>query len=452
MLRASSSSIGGGSGTRQEIAAACLQMSIALMALVSLNPYFIWEHQRTFYAAATALIILSAIGARVWVWSRERWFLAMAFSLFLIYLSLLPKTDGGTTKWFFLIPFTVAVVFINRDNLQAAFERFHWIFAVSLVPGAVCWLWLVAGLPLEFTFVTVPDSIAQRETTPYFVRLGTVFLPTNGMLLPHGGTVFRLCGIYDEPGTVGTIAALCLAASRFRLGNFRGVACYVAGLMSFSVAFAVMTTIGLLLTAVYSRRLRLLPLALISTVVASVPVLGLNFDIKDPDRHTSISVILPPTQLRSPSAKPTPSGAVPFGLWDNVHLRNPSVFDNRIQPDMRRLLGKYVSSDARTLWFGLASNASNVYAGQSASWTQILTNYGLFGFIWLLGLFATPIVMLWRRREFRDAVLLFSLLFLMSFYQRPIIWLPAQLLIFFGGLYYVDSRERRATSSHLGAA
>jgi hypothetical protein len=264
-----------------------------------------------------------------------------------------------------------------------------------------------------------------------------VFLPYNGMLLPNGGTIFRLCGIHDEPGTVGTISALCLAASRFRISNFRGAVCLVAGLMSLSIAFAVIAAIGFVATAVSSKRLGLLVPAVIATLVGCVPLLGLQFDIKDIQRRTTISIVLPPTQISSAAAT-TPGRGQPFGLWDGVRLRQSPTFNNRIESNMHALLKQYLESGAATLAFGIASNASNVHAGHSAHWTQVLTNYGAVGFAWLFVLFAAPLVLIWRRGHWTDATFIFVLLFLMSFYQRPVIWLPAQMLLYFAGLYYRD--------------
>jgi hypothetical protein len=43
-------------------------------------------------------------------------------------------------------------------------------------------------------------------------------------------------------------------------------------------------------------------------------------------------------------------------------------------------------------------------------------------------------VWLWRRQQLDFLAAMFCLLFLMSFYQRPVIWLPVPLLIYLAGL------------------
>ena len=411
-----------------------LQVGIALMAMVSLHPYFLWEHQKAAYAAAT--LILMASGAccfpalRI---TRERMLLTLAMLLFLIYLSLLPKVQGGVTRWFFLIPFVLVLLHLPPHDLQGAFGKFYSLFAVSLLPGMVVWTWLVLGLPLQVEWIFPPSDIVQREPTPYFMAPGVVFLPANAMLLPNGGTIFRLCAVYDEPGTVGTIAALCLAASRFRLSDPRGAISFLAGLMSFSIAFAVLVVVGLVASAAASRRPSLVVFATFGLLAGLVPAIGLDLKVDNPRRSTSLTMKLTPNHPYFKEEKRA-DFRERVELFEHAQIRQTQALDNRALPSMRRLFAEYASSGPGVLLFGIASNASNVHAGDSSSWLQILINYGLVGFAWLFVLFAAPMVWLWRKRRLDLAAGIFCLLFLMSFYQRPVIWLPAQMLIYFAGL------------------
>lgn len=417
-----------------------LCISLAAMAFVSLNPYFMWAHQKIYYAAATGLLVLSLPFCRhLLSFSRERIGLMLGFALFLVYLSLLPKTGGGVTRWFLLIPFTVCLLALHTAELKKAFGMLYWLFAVSLIPGMLLWLWTAAGLPVEFAWMTPPTETVQRGVTEYFMIPGAVVLPSNAQMLPHGGIIFRLCGIYDEPGTVGTVAALFLAATRFRLRDPRGAIAFTAGLMSFSVAFSILVGIGMLATAAMQRKWVLLPAALIAASVGGVAsgLIPMSYEVT---KKPAISVIDNQAGGSAPVVK-SGSDLDQYGLQNEARLRFSRVFNNRAQPKMRELFNTYRQSPAGTLLFGVASDASN-QTGGSAIWYMILTNFGAVGFLWLFLLFFTPLLLLWRSGGLTPAVILFTLLFLMSFYQRPVIWLPAQIMIYIAGVFCFRSSPR----------
>ena len=424
----------------QRLALFGLQSGVALMAFVSLHPYFLWVHQKPAYAAASLLLFASAIGCfGLLRFTRERLLFSLAMVLFLVYLSLLPKVHGGVTRWFFLIPFAIALLHMRRVDLQAAFDKFYWLFALSLLPGMLVWVWLVLGLQLQVEWVFPPGDIVQREPTPYFMVPGVVFLPANAMLLPNGGTIFRLCAVYDEPGTVGTIAALCLAATRFRL-DWRGAIAFMAGLMAFSIAYAVLMVVGMIAAAALSRRYSLILFASISALAGLVPAVGLDLKVDNPRRSTSVKMKLTPNHPYYQEDK-RHDFRERVELFEHAQIRQTQALDNRALPSMRRLFSEYLNSGPTVLVFGIASNASNVHAGDSSSWLQILINYGAVGFVWLFLLFAAPIAWLWRTGRLSAGAAVFCLVFLLSFYQRPVIWLPAQMLIYVAALFGRESRR-----------
>ncbi|MFO0441930.1 MAG: hypothetical protein ACK5ZW_15140, partial [Betaproteobacteria bacterium] len=356
----------------------------------------------------------------------------------------------GYTRWFLLIPFTISLLALRRTELEKAIGIFYWIFSLSLVPGMILWIWTVAGLQVEFTWMTPPSKIVQRGVIEYFMVPGAVVLPSNAQMLPHGGVIFRLCGIYDEPGTVGTIAALLLSANRFRLRDPRSSIVFVAGLMSFSIAFAILTSIGITATAIIHRRWKMLPAALLVAAMGGVVsgLIPLNYKV---DRQPAITVIDNQNGGLVPEIR-SGDNLWYYGLDEKTRLRFSSalsVFDNRAQPKMRALLNSYLESPVTTLMFGIASDASNQTDGSSV-WYMILTNYGAVGFAWLFFLFLAPVVMFWRTIGFFPAVFVFCALFLMSFYQRPVIWMPAQLLIYIAGIFCYLQITKPATLSSSG--
>jgi hypothetical protein len=339
---------------------------------------------------------------------------------------------------------------LGRVQLGRVFEAFTWMFALSLVPGMLVWLWIAAGFPIELRFTAPPGDIVQRGLTEYLELPGAVFLLSNGIVLPHGGVLFRLCGMYDEPGTVGTISALCLAASGFRLRTIPSAICLIAGVMSFSIAFALLTAVGLIGMAVMQRRAWLLVGLPASIIAAALPLSGVKFEETKPSR---ITIVVPAdigsTPLSAPQAPAAvldlkPGTRAQFAPAPQWGLRNAPGIDSREQPRMRKLFETYTGSSIGTLLFGIASDASIIHGWGSSVWYRIFTDFGAVGFAWLFALFAWPLWRLWRERQLEAPIVIFCALFLMSFYQRPIIWLPAQLLIYFARLYMKPTSEEKA--------
>src|SRR5262249_28416206 len=83
-----------------------LLLGIALMGMISLYPYFIWNSQKLCYTLVSVLLLVSAAGCnRLLRPLQIQPALCGAFVLFLIYLSLLPKVNGAPTRWYLEIPF-----------------------------------------------------------------------------------------------------------------------------------------------------------------------------------------------------------------------------------------------------------------------------------------------------------------------------------------------------------
>ena len=194
---------------------------------------------------------------------------------------------------------------------------------------------------------------------------------------------------------------------------------------------------------------------LLSVVVGLIPLSGFKFDDANRSNVTLVMPTAPPasrphapyippveinprllTDDKAPGAR---EEFVPDPQWG---LRNAPGFDSRVQPRMRKLFDDYRSSSATALLFGIASDASVVLGWGSSVWYRILTDFGIVGFIWGVGLFFTPLLQLWREKRFDVPVMIFCGLFLMSFYQRPIIWLSAPLLIYFAGIYAMKEPAR----------
>lgn len=360
----------------------------------------------------------------------------LCLAAFATYISVQKTVDGGHSMWIFIIPTLVALSAARTAEKALALRRFEALFLVSFVPGVIYLTLMVLGVPLTFSVIQPQNAAYAAHGVRMLELPGAVFFEGNSQSLPWGGVVSRLCGMFDEPGMVGTIAALLLAARGYQVKGMREVALYAVGLLSFSLAFIVLFLLGVAVRLIVRRDWKT-ALCGVPVVLSGMFVLGA---IELP-RSEVVDIQVEIAEVAEDDAGgSTESGraAEPLRL-DGTRVRQLDQINNRSQPGMDRLFRTYLQSDWTTRVFGIASNASGVYGGPSSIWTRVLTNHGILGFLLLCG----PLVGYgWTgvlRASDRFVMALFLASYGLSFYQRPLIWVPYSLVIFFGALAALDS-------------
>jgi hypothetical protein len=288
---------------------------------------------------------------------------------------------------------------------------------------------MILGVPLTFTTRPALNPTFAAAGVRILQGPGAVFIESNSQALPWGGVISRLCGVYDEPGMVGTIAALMLAVRGFDIRGWRAIVLWLGGVFSLSLAFVVLTLAGLTARTWLAREWR--------PIWFAVPALAAGLLATGVWRPPAPAA--PPTQI---TIRTSATAVVPANV--NREVRQTAIVNNRSLPQMRVLVASYEHSDWKTWIFGIASDASVVHGGVSTVWTRILTDYGLLGFVLLIAAFAGYGLSTLTRAHSISVTLLFFGCYWLSFYQRPVIWMPYGLLLYFGALAIL---ERRSTDS-----
>ena len=429
---------------------ALLAPLFALCAWVTLNPYFLWNSLRHMAIAGMLSGCLAIAAFLLGDRPRRRELPGfILICLFVLYISMLPKLDGSTTRWYFVLPTIFALAMFSDQRRGKVLQWFGWIFAVSLIPGIVVSLSKIADLPIQMDRLPLLNPTMAEAGGFYLHAPGALLLSGNHVSLPWGGELYRLCAMYDEPGMVGTVSAFLLAGNRFRLKPLPFFIVFVGGVLSFSLAFIVMATIGFLFRLVQARSpLTLLPLAILG--LFGLLVLGL-IKPDGPDQqqtapapartHAQAQSISRPQALVVPADNETTSAtstgaavsAAPVVVQPpepDQQLRQTEYINNRSLPEMDKLFARYLNADTRTLLFGMGADSSVVHGGVSQVVTRILTDFGLIG----AALFALAMISLTlaitHNAKRRLWVLLFFGLFALSIYQRPIVWMPYAFTMF----------------------
>lgn len=358
---------------------------LAFLCFLSLNPFLIW----TFSIEIRAVALLLLLGM-----------LAIKYRFSVVNIFAGALLSCCTFAYFYLLGnsflgclYSAAFIFllIQYDSyvVGSAFKLFKWMFVFSLIPGGVLWCYHhFTGDYQAFSMGSIEPLMSDVKSDKN--QLYTVY-PLS-IVLDHMlvGSGYRLFGVYDEPGVVGTFSALFLVAEKLNLKKLENVLLLFFGFLSFSLAFYILIAISFSMYA-FKKPLFLL-CALI--LLCMIPFFSR------------------------------------FELFEQRVLNRFEVTadgisgDNRSSASLDSEFNKWMSSSASYLMFG---QENYVQTGDS-SWKQIPLRVGLFGTLILFVIFG--VVFLVHMKVFDFYGFVFLLIFLLSIYQRPNVITPAYLVIF----------------------
>lgn len=270
------------------------------------------------------------------------------------------------------------------------------IFAIVLVPGLVIYF---LRFHFDFPFKEI-DAINPLKTYNYLTFAGSIFPNTSSLLS------LRFHGVYDEPGALGTYAALILGIDRFR-NKIPCIIILFSGIISFSLAFYVLA----LFNAIFIFKNKFIWIVFI---IAALLIGASNEDFK--------------TMILSRIA------------FTEEGLSG----DNRDNVQFKQEFDKFISiGNSISLILGNGSSASHYAGGAGGSSLRMLIyDYGILGF--LLSLCVYFIIFLKHRTTSNFMVMI---AFFLSMYQRPGIYVWGFLLIFYIGSAFDKDHARHTYGS-----
>lgn len=414
---------------------------LAASGILSLNPYLFWYTANHLIVAAIATACCGAFlivtGRGVFPKGAELIGVA-ALTVFVVYITALPKMDGGHIKWVFVLPTLWTLAIMPIEMRVTTLRLFASLFAITLIPSMLLSLYLISGVPITVDSLPLANEEMRNAglNQRYFFLPGALLMEGNRIVLPWGGVLSRICGMYEDAGTVGTVGGLLLAAFRFNLRDWRAAAFYCAGLLSFSLAFVVIAAFGFIATAILTKRASAAMAAIPALLVGAI-ALG-AIDIAAPAEtkaHVSFrpysegQALTQATEIDQEAARA--EADLPL-LQGKRALRSPG-WNSRFNPSMLALIEQYKSGGVSDWLLGLGSDASVVKGSVASVWSRIYTDYGLIGLFLLGSGLSLAAFGSLRNAAYSLPSGLFLLLFFLSIYQRPVVWMPYALLLLFCG-------------------
>ena len=307
--------------------------------------------------------------------------------------------------------------FILQDNftLASVFKITKKIFAISLIPALFVFLLYQVGIDLP-SITLAADSGKDATGQSYELYMGFAVMLRNA-----GGLLNRLCGMYREPGFVGTVGVFYLLGDKFNLRKWENLVILISCVCTFSLAFFVLLLLGVVLKAVFnmqSKRNFVLSLTAIVLVVAGYFVfMSLPLDPNTMWGELQARLVI------------TEEGLAGDNRFGGSSEYAQSAFDEFSKSDLSVQLFGY-GKDTRVIPGTTVNIWQNVH-----SYKEFVFNFGYIGLILLAAIFVLGVFVKYKgvSKSAKGRIIALLFVFVISIYQRFGVDTFCYFCVLFGG-------------------
>lgn len=378
----------------------------AMTAFMAMNPYFMWDTlengcalflYRIFQVTIALGFVFAVISGRVRFYKKY-----FPYVFLLGFYFLYTNKTGLSSSSGLLIKLLIilSIVLLDDKLKRSILTKFTIIFAISLIPAIFYQIMEICNVKIPYSKLSPSQGAKLDEGVYYHHYFGAV----EGYFRWSEGHV-RLCGMFDEPGVVGTMAGLLLAANRRRKSWIRCIL-FIGGIFSLSFAFFVIYAcyIGLVLLSekkIMTIAMGMLGFVCVLFMLAQLPKENLIY------RYTI----------------------------SRLEIKNGKLMaDNRTSSVFEQAYNHYTKS-IRIFTGAEKKMAAHLTHGLS-SYKIVIFEYGIVVFCILVYLVIKANCFFENKRNkitLNDKSILI-MLFLMSIYQRPNVINIPFLIVLYGGL------------------
>ena len=280
---------------------------------------------------------------------------------------------------------------LTTQGMVKVFDLFRKFLIVMSVFGIIAFVAYVLSLPLPHSSVSyyAESGFAQYENYGFSI------------LFSEFGAI-RLCGLFNEPGAMGTFIGLVLAADNFRWSNKGNRILLLAGCLTFSMAFFAIILLNFIIRS-YKKPKVIIPLLLFVGIFIILA------------QQTYDSLILKAFFERFSFSD---TGTV------KAFVRSTDVIDNYFL--------NVIHGDHFSWGFG-SGFVSTLEQGGTSTYETLVIDNGVLGCLLTLGF---TFWMAFRKAKGNIGAIALVLCFIASIYQRPNIFTTAYFVVLFGGIEY----------------
>lgn len=305
-------------------------------------------------------------------------------------------TNGGYSGGWELSLITISLFLLLPDNIKKRiFDLFYRMFLVAAAISVLVWVCYFSGINIGF----------HRELYYSQRGVGWLYYYYRWFIFAifNERTIFRLCGVFNEPGVLGTMCALLFICTDKRAKRWEKIILLVTGVLTFSLAFFVLVFAYEAIKICLKNLQSIIFIALFVALFLAIP--HINF-------HNEF--------LNQTAAR--------FTITDSG-----LAGDNRISRTFEVQYDNFLHSS--DVWLG--KGAGYDMGGSNLSWkSHYIVPYGIIGTVALLGIWFGAA---WKYGKGSKEKLIYMFLFFVSLYQRPAaIENVLGYVLLFGGLIWMN--------------
>lgn len=308
--------------------------------------------------------------------------------------------EGANGVMFLML---ISFLFLDRYSMNEVYKKYRNIMILVSALGIIAYLNVIVQLfPIE-----IYPYYEGLEGALYFV-MGPIYVYANAE------TGIRLCGIFNEPGYLGTVLALILCVEKYNLRNKGNVIMLVASICTMSFAFYLISFLYLFFKNIGNIKKIMIGVASIVTVLVLLNLFPLFVNIEE----------------ISPGVENLISR---FSVTENGKFSG----DNRTDLYVDEAFEKIFYSE-KIIYGNGGGYARSIASKGTSSIVLMIVDYGFLGIIISYGtLLLSSLVF----NKVTVSSLAYILVFFISTYQRPDIFLLTYFVLLFGGLVRINSME-----------
>ena len=274
-----------------------------------------------------------------------------------------------------------------------SFKLFRKYLVVSSIIGIIAYVSFVFSLGLPYQIQDYYDHEGW-----YYVNFIFAYLSIDNEAL-------RLCGLFNEPGLLGTMLGMCLVADGLDLKKKENIILFIAGCFSLSLAFFMLLICYLFMRLLKNpKMLRTFIIGLIVILLLLPLLYKIEMVAIFLDRFTFVD-----------------------GKWVG-YGRTPDAIDRYWSALIRN--GDYA--------FGYGSGYLSYIGYGYISYKSLIFEYGILGTLILWGSLMSAA--LWRCGNKYKFCIPFIVCYFINIVHRPTLFDPCFLLILFGGIEYMKQK------------